>query len=383
MKALLAELSAIPPSHLATRAVFFLAGTAFSVWSTLVPFLKSHTGADEATLGLLLLCLGGGSLMAMPFSGMLVSRFGCRAVLSTVAPLGFLCLPILAWTDSMSGAALGIALMGALLGTMDVTMNIQSVIVEKAAGRPMLSGFHACYSLGGIAGAGCMSLLLNCRLSPLCSACVLLVLTAGMLWKILPHCLARSGEAPAAAGRRGLPPPSILFLGLLCFIMFLTEGSVLDWSAVYLKEISLADAANAGLGFATFATLQMLGRLAGDRLIAKIGRFATVLFGGLLCTAALVVLSCGVSSFWAFAAFGLLGLASANIIPVFFWAAGNQKIMPVANAMSAVSTCGYLGVLAGPASIGWLAHAWSLPLAYAAVGVLTGLVAIASLRFRG
>ncbi len=383
MKAFLAELAAIHPSHHATRALFFLAGTAFAVWSALVPFLKVRTGADEATLGLLLLCLGGGSLLVMPFSGLLVSKFGCRRVLSVACPMGVLCLPALAWVDSVGGAAVLIALMGALLGTVDVTMNIQSVIVEKAAGKPMLSGFHACYSLGGIAGAGLMSLFLNCRLTPLISALVLLAIFALMLWKLLPHCLAK---APAPEGgtakRRAFPPLPILFLGLLCFIMFMTEGSVLDWSAVYLREISEADAANASLGFAAFAALQAVGRLVGDRLITKIGRMATVLVGGLLCSVALAILAAGVGQTTAFASFALLGIATANIIPVFFWAAGNQKLMPVEGAMSTASTCGYLGVLAGPALIGFAAHAFSLPAAYAMVGVLTLFVAATSFRFR-
>lgn len=382
MRALLAELAALPPSHTATRALFFLAGTAFSVWSALVPFLKLRTGVDEATLGLLLLCLGGGSLCVMPFSGLLVSRFGCRRVLTLACPMGMLCLPGLAWVDTVWGAALLIALMGALLGTMDVTMNIQSVIVEKSAGRPMLSGFHACYSMGGIAGAGLMSLFLNCRLTPLFSVVILFVLAGIALWKLLPHCLAKATSPTKSCQGRSLPPPYILFLGLLCFIMFMTEGSVLDWSAVYLREISEADAADASLGFAAFAALQTVGRLIGDRLITKIGRMATVLSGGLLCTAVLVILSLGVSQTVAFGAFALLGLATANIIPVFFWAAGNQKLMPVEGAMSAASTCGYLGVLAGPALIGFVAHAATLPLAYAMVGVLTLLVAATSVQFR-
>ena len=382
MRALLAELAALPPSHTSTRALFFLAGTAFSVWSSLVPFLKLRTGVDEATLGLLLLCLGGGSLCVMPFSGLLVSRFGCRRVLTLACPMGMLCLPGLACVDSVWVAALLIALMGALLGTMDVTMNIQSVIVEKSAGRPMLSGFHACYSMGGIAGAGLMSLFLNCRLTPLVSVLILFVLTGIALWKLLPHCLAKAPTPAESRQGRSLPPPYILYLGLLCFIMFMTEGSVLDWSAVYLREISEADAADASLGFAAFAALQTVGRLIGDRLITKIGRMATVLTGGLLCTAALVILSLGVNQTVAFAAFALLGLATANIIPVFFWAAGNQKLMPVEGAMSAASTCGYLGVLAGPALIGFVAHTATLPLAYAMMGMFTLFVAATSVQFR-
>ena len=382
MRALLAELAALPPSHTSTRALFFLAGTAFSVWSSLVPFLKLRTGVDEATLGLLLLCLGGGSLCVMPFSGLLVSRFGCRRVLTLACPMGMLCLPGLACVDSVWGAALLIALMGALLGTMDVTMNIQSVIVEKSAGRPMLSGFHACYSMGGIAGAGLMSLFLNCRLTPLVSVLILFVLTGIALWKLLPHCLAKAPTPAESRQGRSLPPPYILYLGLLCFIMFMTEGSVLDWSAVYLREISEADAADASLGFAAFAALQTVGRLIGDRLITKIGRMATVLTGGLLCTAALVILSLGVNQTVAFGAFALLGLATANTIPVFFWAAGNQKLMPVEGAMSAASTCGYLGVLAGPALIGFVAHTATLPLAYAMMGMFTLFVAATSVQFR-
>ena len=384
MKDLIAHLAAVDPSHHATRAIFFLAGLAFSVWASLIPFLKVHTGADEATLGLMLLGIGGGSLCVMPLSGLLVSRFGCRRVLCTVIPLGLLCLPVLTVIDSVRGAVVFIALMGALLGTMDVTMNIQSVIVEKAAGRPLLSGFHACYSMGGIAGAGVMSLFLNCGLTPLTAILILLVIFAFVLLKSLPHCLCRSPEDQANIPKRksAFPPLSVLFLGGLCAIIFLTEGCVLDWSAVYLREISAADPADASLGFAAFATLQTVGRLAGDRIITRFGRMATVLTSSLFCTAALGILATSVSQLSAFACCGLLGLATANIVPIFFWAAGNQKLMPVENAMSCVSTCGYAGLLLGPASIGFVAKAFSLPTAFVMVAFLTFLVACASLRFK-
>ncbi|MBO7173590.1 MAG: MFS transporter [Burkholderiaceae bacterium] len=380
MRQLLDFLRQIDPTHHATRLIFLIVGASCAVWAAMVPFLKIRLGVDEAQLGLLLLCLGAGSICVMPFTGTLVAKFGCRRVIAFALTLSLLTLPLIATVSSVWMAALVIASFGALVGAADVAMNIQSVIVEKRSGRAMLSGFHAMFSVGGLLGALAVTLLFNVNLSELATVVVMLsTFVVGLLYAV-PRCIERSEPAndQPHESPKGRLSGFVIFVGVLCFVMFLTEGSVMDWSAVYLREVSGLSAENAALGFAFFSATMTVGRLTGDRVIARLGRQKTVLIGGALSSAAFALLALGIEGAMALIVFALIGLGASNLIPVFFWAAGNQRVMPVEQAMATASTLGYLGILAGPAAIGFVAHAVSLPFAFAIIAAMVAAVSLSS-----
>ncbi len=364
----------------ATRAMFFVAGFATAGWSALVPFAKMNTGVNDGTLGMLLLCLGVGALVAMPLTGHLTTRFGCRAVM-TVATLAFcLMLPLLSVIPSPVLLALALLVFGMGVGTTDCAMNVQAILVEKAAPKPMMSGFHGFYSLGGIAGAGAVSGLMASGLSPfaasLAAAVVSLLLLGYSFRGLLTY--ANPPEGPAFA----LPHGAVLTIGAICFAVFLAEGTVLDWSAVFLTEHRDMPDTLGGLGFACFATAMTVGRLTGDRIVARFGREKVVILGAL--TAAIGLALPVIVPSWHVALVGymLIGIGCANIVPVMFTAIGRQKSMPQAAAVPAVTTLGYIGVLAGPATIGFVAHLSSLPVAFIMVTVLMLLVVALSRRVR-
>ncbi|VTR28828.1 Inner membrane protein ybjJ [Serratia fonticola] len=155
------------PEQNATRLAFFIAGLAMATWAPLVPFAKTRIGIDDGSLGLLLLCIGVGSIMAMPLTGLLTGKFGCRRVILLAGIALCIDLPLLVLMDSTLGMALALLLFGAAMGMIDVAMNIQAVVVERASNRAMMSGFHGFFSVGGIAGAGGVSALLWLGLGPL------------------------------------------------------------------------------------------------------------------------------------------------------------------------------------------------------------------------
>jgi predicted MFS family arabinose efflux permease len=169
--------------QISTRVAFFIAGFALAAWAPLVPFAKDRAGLDEAALGLLLLCFGAGSIVSMPLAGTLASRLGCRAMIAATTILISITLPFLACVDSFSALAAALLLFGAAVGTVDVVVNIQAVIVERASGRSMMSGFHGLFSVGGIVGALSVSSLLFLGASPLIATLavvgVILALLAG------------------------------------------------------------------------------------------------------------------------------------------------------------------------------------------------------------
>ncbi len=360
--------------QMSTRIAYLIAGIGIAAWAPLVPYAKVRANLDEGTLGLLLLCLGVGSILAMPISGALAARFGCRRVLSGGTILICLALPLLATMTSLPWLVAALFLFGAGLGTVDSTVNLQAVIVERASGKTMMSGFHGMFSLGGIIGAAGVSVLLGLGLSPLGATLVVNGVLLVALFKAAPHLLPYGSESSGPAF--AIPHGVVLFIGILCFIVFLAEGAVLDWSAVFLTTERAVDTAYAGLGYAAFALTMTVGRLTGDSVVHRLGAKRVIIYGGSIAAAGFLLAT--LAPMWQAALLGyaLVGAGCSNIVPVLYTAVGKQTLMPEAIAVPAITTIGYAGILAGPALIGFVAHGSSLSIAFGLIAI--SLVAVAA-----
>ncbi|MDO7899940.1 MFS transporter [Pseudomonas citrulli] len=359
--------------QMSTRIAYLIAGVGIAAWAPLVPYAKVRANLDEGTLGLLLLCLGVGSILAMPISGALAARFGCRRVLTGGTILICLALPLLATMDALPWLVGALFLFGAGLGTVDSTVNLQAVIVERASGKTMMSGFHGMFSLGGIVGAAGVSALLGLGLSPLGATLVVNALLLVALFKAAPHLLPYGSESSGPAF--AIPHGVVLFIGVLCFIVFLAEGAVLDWSAVFLATERGVATAYAGLGYAAFALTMTVGRLTGDAVVHRLGARRVIIYGGATAAAGFVLAT--VAPMWQAALLGyaLVGAGCSNIVPVLYTAVGKQTLMPEAIAVPAITTIGYAGILAGPALIGFVAHGSSLSMAFGLLALSLVVVA--------
>src|SRR5471032_774907 len=281
-----APLPGVPQQH-ATRIIFLLSGFAMAAWAPLVPFAKLRLDINDGTLGLLLLCIGAGSTFSMPLTGFLTGRLGCKNVILLAATLLCLDLPFLTLADGVGTMAVALLVFGAAIGMVDVAMNVHAVVVEKASGRAMMSGFHGFFSLGSIFGALAVSGLLFLGLTPFQS---ILFVVALMIIALLPtqrhfwQDTRNSSDDPMFV----LPRGWVIFLGVLCFVMFMTEGAMLDWSALFLATERGVNTHQAGLGYAVFSIAMTAGRLTGDRIISIMGRYKVLLLGSLLSSAGVV-----------------------------------------------------------------------------------------------
>jgi predicted MFS family arabinose efflux permease len=356
----------------ATRAVFFIGGFGAASWAPLVPLLRERLAIGEDILGLLLLCIGIGSLLTMPLSGAAAVRLGCRKVL-TFASLAFaVLLFLLSQVSEILVAVPVLLLFGAVMGCIDVVVNIQAVIVEKASGRRLMSGMHGLWSVGGFAGAGLFGVWVGgLGLSPTASTLIAAGIMTGAILFFARFLLPYGGEA---GGRMlAMPRGIVTFVGIIACIAFLVEGAIMDWSGVFLTAVRGFDMSLAGTGFTVFSAAMLTMRLIGDRLVQEMGQKRVILGGSLLALAGFLAVIFVPEAWLLYAGFFAIGVGSANIVPVFFSLLGRQKDMPIGLAVPAVSTLGYLGILMGPAAIGALAHAASL---YAAFGLLAGLAAV-------
>lgn len=353
----------------ATRAFFFIGGFGSASWAPLVPLLRARLAIGDDVLGLLLLCIGIGSLATMPLSGALAARLGCRRVLMVTGMLFACALLAVTLVDSLWIAVPIILAFGALMGCIDVVINIAAVIVEKGIGRRIMSGMHAFWSLGGFVGAGLYGvwvgvLGLTAFQSTAIAASIVLALTVGFGRNLIPY---GGGGGLLVALPRGI----VVFVGITAFIAFLSEGAVMDWSGVYLTAVRGMDLALAGVGFSVFSAAMLTMRFLGDRVVQRIGQRPVAVGGALLTFLGILLVMFAPVDALLYGGFFAIGIGSANIVPVFFSLMGRQNVMPIGTAVSAVSTMGYLGILAGPAAIGFVSSATNLQTAFGMLAALS------------
>lgn len=243
----------------------------------------------------------------------------------------------------------------------------------------MMSNFHGMFSLGSICGALALTGLLTLGLSPASGTLLMIALIVIANFLVMGGYLARKAPAGGVAFVR--PSGLVLLVGALCFVVYLAEGAVLDWSALYLTGEKQLETSSGGLGYAAFALMVTVGRFAGGRVVNSLGTARVVAFGGLLAAAGI-----GLSittDYWALAllGYGLCGLGCANVSPVLISSLSRQDAMPVHLAVTAATTVGFAGVLVGPAMIGLIAHFSSLTMAFVLLALLLASLVIGSRRF--
>ena len=351
----------------ATRIAFIANGLAFASWAPIIPFAKANTGVDEAALGLLLLCLGIGSVISMPITGWLCARHGTRPMILISALIMACALPFLAYLVEYWALAITLLIFGAAIGTLDVAMNIHAAEVEKRSERALMSGFHGMFSVGAICGAGFVTLMISYGVAPLIATlCVTGSVIIAILW-VQSHYLITKSDAPEP-----FRPPSgiVKWLALLAGIAFLIEGAIMDWGALLMIERAVFSMEQAALGYIAFSITMVIGRLSGDYVVPRIGRRAILLGGGTLVVLGLVAITTLPSPTLNLIGFAVIGLGAANLVPVVFSAAGQQSDMDPNMAVASVTFVGYAGILLGPAIIGFGAQYTSLPLAMASLALL-------------
>ncbi len=368
-------------SRCAVSTIFFVNGLVIASWVPHVPAVKAYHGLSDGELGLVLLAMAAGAVLALPAAGWMVGRLGSRTMTTMAAVALCLALRFPVLSSTVPGLCLSLGFLGACNGTLDVSMNAQAGLVEAEYRRPIMSSFHALFSLGGLAGAALASLGMwlgmdDSRHVGATALGTLIVVGFALPW------LSRmriDRDTPRVIGR---PTRALLGLGLLAFLALMAEGAMADWSAVYLRDGLRASPALAAAGFAAFSLAMAAGRLTGDRLAAALGPSLVVRASGALAAIGLGAALLLGDPYAGIAGCGAVGLGIANIIPLLFSGAARIGGVEAGTALAAVATTGYLGFLAGPPLIGLAADAVGLP---AALGIVSGccvLVALGAGRLR-
>ncbi|MGK9116917.1 MFS transporter [Olivibacter jilunii] len=370
----------------ATQYIFLICGLGISSWAPMVPYAKEKLGLNDADLGLLLLLLGAGAITMMPLTGVMTTRYGSRPVILYSTLIMALSLPMLLLMTSPILMGIMLFIFGAAVGTIDVAMNAHGVQVQNMFTKPIMSSLHGLFSVGGLLGSLGLGFFIRFGLEPIVAAIsislLLLLIVCSQYTNLLSADseikLRKSNSSEVIDGQGGFSwmKGSVLFLGAMCFIVFLSEGAMLDWSAVYLREIRYVEPEFAGSGYAAFSIAMAIMRLVGDRIVARLDGKRVVVGGSLLAAfgLSLVVFVPWISG--TLFGFVLLGLGAANIVPVFFTEGGRINGLSPTVTIPAITTMGYAGQLIGPAILGFIAYNFSLPIAFACIGLMLLLVAL-------
>ncbi len=349
--------------RIALSAVFTAHGFMYASWAVRVPAVKQQTGASAAALGLALLGLSAGAVLTMLVAGALCRRFGGRRV--TVPACGVLSGTLVLPPLAHSALTLGLALLtfGAAYGCLNVAMNTVAVDLVAALRRPVMPGFHAAWSFGGLAGAGLGGLIAP-HLAPLPhlsliagTGLVVTALTARPLRRPPPATAPGAADpVPSSAGPRDLIR-AVGVLGLIAFCAAYGEGAIGDWGALHLHQDLAAGPALAAAGYAAFALAEAFGRLTGTTLLERHGRTRVLVAGGLTACGGMLLAALAPDVWLALAGFAAVGAGLANLFPV---AVARAGLLADSRGVALASTLGYGGFLLGPPAIGFLASDFGL-----------------------
>lgn len=355
--------------------LFFCNGFTIGGWALHVALAQKRLHADLGWFGLALTGMAIGSVVSMPLTGALIGRKGSAGLLRVVTPLcfaGFL-LPVLA--SNLACFAMALVVFGAFNGAMDVAMNAHGLAVEGQLRRPVMSGFHALWSLGGLLGAGLGALLLA-RVTPWQHAGIVAVLMVALTFYMNRFLLPGETDKGRAAAHFAWPTRGTVGLGLLCFIALMGEGAVIDWAAIHLRDTYKVSDDAAGLGYAVFAGAMATTRFAGDSFRARFGAVALVRASACVTLMGMLGALSAPSALLSVIGYGLAGLGIGNLAPVLFAGGGRREPDNPARGIAAVTTLGYVGFLAGPPLIGIIGRAAGLPLALGVIVLGMALIAV-------
>ena len=355
---------------------YIILGLAFGLWAMLVPFVKDRLSVDKAQLGMLLLLIATGAVISMFFTGYTAAKLGCRKTVIISTLLISVCLPVLSVSSSVALTGLFMFLFGMGLGMLDVTLNIQGAIVEDSMKKHLMAGFHSMYSFGVFFGILFITYLLK-HISSYYAAFAVTALIVILLIAIIPALLTYGGDKPQ---KIFIKPTRILFvLGMICFIAFVAEGVILDWSALFMREVRNIPPEYAGYSFSLFYITMGIFRFLGDKTAEKFSIKTILFFSSILSILGLYIMLYVPYNAASFIGFTLAGAGLANMVPVTISAAGKYKgNMPLSIAVSAVATVGYFGTLIGPSVMGFVSEHTSLTTAFSLIGAFIFIITILS-----
>lgn len=358
--------------RIAAKTVYFMLGVGSGTFAANIPRIKESLGLTPGILGVALLCCSLGGFVAMQFATPLIKRLGLRMLLSILAPCFPLVLILIALSNSFITLGGAFALFGGLTSIAGIAVNAQAIDIEKAYAKSIMSSFHALFSVGGLLGAGVGGILAAHHFTVVQSMAVVAV-SLSLLGMMVITKLFDVTKYDFKEDHTVIETPhkhhkskwwrQVLLIGGLIFICYLTEGAIADWTAIYMKTSYGAGPFIAVFAYMLFNACMTIGRFSGDTVIRRVGSVQTLMGGGALAFVGLTIGLLSPNIVIALIGFGIVGIGLSVLVPILISMAGNLPGGDRDLAIARASTCGSIGLMTGPALIGFIADHNSLRMA--------------------
>jgi len=350
-----------------------MSGLSFSTWASRIPTIKSAFDFNEATLGTILLALPIGSLIGLPISGWLVSRFNSRVPLAIGYGLNTIALAMIGFASSTLTLVIAVMIFAFTTRIFNISVNTQAITLQKLYDKKIIGSFHGFWSSGGIAGILFSTLFLALNVSMQVHFIIIGVIS--LLVTCYSYQFLLKGDRATSGNKIVLskPDPYILYLGLIVFFSAICEGGMFDWSGIYFQEVIKVKIFT--YGYLIFMTFMALSRFISDFIIDRVGMAAMyIMSAGFIIIG--ILLAIIFPYFWtAMVGFSLVGFGTAAVVPMSYALAGQSKKYSPGMAISIIATYSITGMLLGPPLIGYLAHAFGLRTSFI-IFALCGLMLI-------
>jgi MFS family permease len=370
--------------RIAVNIAFFINGFVYANWVSRLPRIQELYGANDQTIAFVLLALSTGAVVAMPFAGWIIIRNGSRRITLLSVILYCVFVPVIPLFEFWGYAIPLFFIMGAVTGVLDVAMNAQAVIVEQRYAKPIMTSFHAYFSIGMALGAWCGALFAETGSQLIVHFGIIviaaLLISAWMFFHLIHDMPSRETVHEGPLFR--LPNAALITVGVVAFCCMMGEGSMADWSVNYMENIAGAGKSLAPLALSAFATAMTVGRIFGDRVRASVGDVRLIVVGGVIATGGLALALIFPIPYVVITGCFFVGLGLSTIVPITYSIAGNTKDLPAGVGLAMVTTVGYTGFLFGPPIIGFIAEWQNLRIALLFVAVLLLVMTILGAAYR-
>jgi MFS family permease len=369
-------------SRLSIAAFFFLAGLCFASWASRIPDIKLKLHLGEAELGGILLALPAGLMVSLPFSGWLVTRFGSRHMVWLSAVLYAGTLPAIGWVNTPWQLVAVLFIYGLLGNLLNIAVNTQAVSLEALYGRSIMASFHGVWSFAGFTGTVIGGVMINFHLLPWQHFTIITLFAWLLAFLLYRNMLRQDINTDEKRPLFARPDATLLSLGLIAMCCMICEGTMFDWSGVYFQKVVQAPKGLVTLGFTAFMSTMAGGRFIGDRLATRLGTKRMLQWSGIVIAAGLLLAISFPGLVVSTAGFLLVGIGVSSVVPLVYGAAGKSPNFSPGVALAAVSTIGYLGFVAGPPLIGFIAEASSLRWSFALIALLGLMTTVIASRMK-
>ncbi|MHB1179632.1 MAG: MFS transporter [Daejeonella sp.] len=351
-------------SRLAVSSLFFAYGLTFASWASRIPSIQQHLNISDGVLGLVLFALPAGLFLCLPFSGWIINHFGSRQVVIISGLIYTSLLLFIGMAQNLSQLVVVLFVFGFFSNLLNIAVNTQAAGVETMYEKTIMASFHGMWSLAGFAGAAIGTVMMGYGVEPVYHFILILILMVFIISLSSSNMILKDAGQSAEGLKFVMPDKALLKLGIIAFCSLICEGTMFDWSGVYFLKVVKAEPAWVGAGYTAYMVAMASGRFIADWLTHQIGVQRVLQLSGLMTVSGLLIAVLFPQQITAIIGFLIVGLGVSSVVPLAYSAASKSKTMPASQALSAVTTIGFFGLLVGPPIIGLIAGATDLRIAF-------------------